>query len=165
MRVVITGGGGFLGGRLEGALLDRGRLSTRTGEAAIERVVLVDVTFADTPAGPRVERVEGDISHPAGGRGAVDGDTTAGVPLAAVVARVIDANTTAVFHLAAIVSGMAEADFDLGMRINLDAMRLLLERCRSLGHCPRFVFTSSVAVYGGELPETVLETTAVQPQT
>ena len=60
--------------------------------------------------------------------------------------------TRASFHLAAIVSGQAEADFDLGMRINLDASRALLETCRALGHRPRVIFTSSVAVYGGDLP-------------
>ena len=41
-----------------------------------------------------------------------------------------------IFHLAAVVSGQAEADFDLGMRINLDASRALLETCRAVGHVP-----------------------------
>ena len=68
-------------------------------------------------------------------------------------------------HLAAIVSGMAEADFDLGMRINVDATRTLLELCRSAGNRPRVVFTSSVAVFGGELPPVLNDTTALNPQT
>ena len=79
--------------------------------------------------------------------------------------QVIDRETTTVFHLAAIVSGMAEADFDLGMRINVDGTRLLLEVCRAAGTRPRVVFTSSVAVFGGRLPDVVLDTTAVNPQT
>ncbi|MFP3648143.1 NAD-dependent epimerase/dehydratase family protein, partial [Paraburkholderia sp. SIMBA_054] len=66
-----------------------------------------------------------------------------------VLERAIDGQTAAIFHLAAIVSGQAEADFDLGMRINLDASRLLLDVCRQRGHRPRVLFTSSVAVYGG----------------
>ena len=69
-----------------------------------------------------------------------------------------------IFHLAAVVSGQAEADFDLGMRINLDASRALLETCRAVGHMPRVVFTSSVAVYGGDLPDIVLDGTALNPQ-
>jgi nucleoside-diphosphate-sugar epimerase len=77
---------------------------------------------------------------------------------------VIDDQTSAIFHLAAIVSGQAEADFDLGMRINLDASRLLLETCRQRGHRPRVLFTSSVAVYGGALPEVVQDDTALNPQ-
>jgi nucleoside-diphosphate-sugar epimerase len=78
---------------------------------------------------------------------------------------VIDGGTSAAFHLAAIVSGMAEADFELGMRINLDASRLLLEACRAAGHGPRLVFASSIAVYGGAPSETMHDTTALVPQT
>jgi nucleoside-diphosphate-sugar epimerase len=62
------------------------------------------------------------------------------------------------------VSSQAEADFDLGMKVNFDATRLILERARALNHRPRVVFTSSVAVFGGTLPETVLDTTATTPQ-
>src|SRR5204863_9652627 len=76
----------------------------------------------------------------------------------------LDANTSSMFHLAAIVSGMAESDFDLGMRINVDATRHLLEVCRSNGNRPRVVFTSSIAVYGGDLPAVPAEETALNPQ-
>jgi nucleoside-diphosphate-sugar epimerase len=81
-----------------------------------------------------------------------------------VLERAVRADTDCVFHLAAIVSGMAEAEFDLGMRVNLDATRTLLEVCRAGGRVPRVVFTSSVAVYGGPLPDVVLDSTAVSPQ-
>jgi nucleoside-diphosphate-sugar epimerase len=54
-----------------------------------------------------------------------------------------------VFHLAALVSGGAEQNFELGTKVNLDATRDLLEACRLAGHRPRFVFASSIAVYGG----------------
>jgi nucleoside-diphosphate-sugar epimerase len=148
MNVVITGGGGFLGRRLTAALFRRGHLRGSGGEdAPIERIVSVDVAHAESASDPRLARVTADISD------------------SQVFGDLIDSGTTSIFHLAAIVSGMAEADFDLGMRINLDATRLLLERCRHVGHRPRIVFTSSVAVYGGELPPMVPEATAVQPQT
>jgi nucleoside-diphosphate-sugar epimerase len=62
------------------------------------------------------------------------------------------------------VSAQAEADFDLGMRVNLDATRTLLDTCRGLRHPPRLVATSSVAVYGGALPDPVTDDTAVRPQ-
>jgi nucleoside-diphosphate-sugar epimerase len=90
----------------------------------------------------------------------VTGDITDG----ALLREVIDADTKSIFHLAAVVSGQAEADFELGMRINLDAPRELLEVCRAVGHKPKVVFTSSVAVYGGKLPEVVQDTTALNPQ-
>jgi nucleoside-diphosphate-sugar epimerase len=54
-----------------------------------------------------------------------------------------------VFHLASLVSGGAEQNFELGTKVNLDATRDLLEACRLAGHCPKFIFTSSIAVYGG----------------
>jgi nucleoside-diphosphate-sugar epimerase len=81
------------------------------------------------------------------------------------VPRVIAPGTDAVFHLAAVVSGEAEADTDLGYRVNLDGTRAVLDACRALGSCPRLVFASSLAVYGGQLPEIVGEDTPLTPQT
>ena len=103
MHVVITGGAGFLGGKLATALLARGTLTDALGRArAIERITLVDIARAK-PADPRVVSVAGDLADPA------------------LVARAIDAGTDSVFHLAAVVSGEAESDFDLGWRVNFDA--------------------------------------------
>lgn len=147
MKVLITGGAGFLGKRLARRLLELGSLTGADGgKRQIEQLVLLDVVAAEGFHDPRVRVVTGDIA-----------DT-------ALLDSVIDADTVSVFHLAAIVSGQAEADFDLGMRINLDASRQLLDVCRSRGHTPRVVFTSSVAVYGGALPDTVLDTTALNPR-
>src|SRR4051812_29281524 len=68
-----------------------------------------------------------------------------------------------VFHLASLVSGGAEANFELGTKVNLDATRDLLEACRLAGHCPKFVFASSIAVYGGDLPDVVTDETPPLP--
>jgi len=68
-----------------------------------------------------------------------------------------------VFHLAALVSGGAEQNFELGMKVNLDATRDLLEACRLTAQRPRFIFASSIAVYGGRLPEPVSDETAPAP--
>ncbi|HEX9179054.1 MAG TPA: D-erythronate dehydrogenase [Burkholderiales bacterium] len=147
MKIVITGGAGFLGRRLARRLLEQGKLTDSQGRKRdIREIVLVDMAAPEGLDDPRLRALTGDISDPE------------------LLKRAIDAETASVFHLAAVVSGQAEADFDLGMRINLDASRLLLETCRRLGHKPRVVFTSSVAVYGGALPETVLDSTALNPQ-
>ncbi|WP_250534861.1 D-erythronate dehydrogenase [Caballeronia sp. AZ10_KS36] len=146
MKILITGGAGFLGQRLAKRLLARGTLDGQPGT----EVLLLDVARpadASLLADSRVRAETGDIAE------------------RAVLERCIDGETRAVFHLAAIVSGQAEAEFDLGMRINLDASRTLLDVCRASGHAPRVVFTSSVAVYGGVLPDIVQDDTALNPQT
>ena len=147
MKILITGGAGFLGQRLARKLLERGTLALDGGKPqTITQIDLLDVVKADALQDPRVRAFVGDIADPA------------------VLRQAIGTGTRAIFHLAAIVSGQAEADFDLGMRINLDASRALLETCRALGHKPRVIFTSSVAVYGGNLPDTVRDDTALNPQ-
>ena len=147
MKVLITGGAGFLGQRLARQLLAQGQLTDSHGQLqTISELVLVDVVAAHDFNDVRVKVVTGDIA---------DG---------ALMRATINTQTTSIFHLAAIVSGQAEADFELGMRINLAASRLLLDICRELGHKPKVVFTSSVAVYGGKLPDVVQDTTALNPQ-
>ncbi len=146
MNVLITGGAGFLGLQLARLLLQRGTLNLDGRAVAFDRLTLLDVVAPQGLDDARVRVVTGDLSDPA------------------VLAQAIDAGTGAIFHLAAVVSGQAEADFELGMRVNLDASRALLETCRVAGHKPRVLFTSSVAVYGGELPPVVQDTTALNPQ-
>ena len=148
MHVLITGGAGFLGRAVATELLRRGTLSGPGGGNTIDRLILADVVSATGfEHDRRVQSLVGDITAPG------------------FLQQAITHETTAVFHLAAVVSGQAEADFDLGMRVNLDGTRTLLEVCRDAGHRPRVVFASSVAVYGGELPDVVLDSTPLTPQT
>ncbi len=147
MRIVITGGAGFLGSRLARALLAHGLLTDARGEAReVRELVLVDVVRA-TVADPRVTVATGDLTDPT------------------LIERVVTPGTDSVFHLAAVVSGQAEAEFDVGMRVNLDVTRALLERCRRLAKPPKFVFASSLAVFGGPLPDPVPDDAPVMPQT
>ena len=147
MHIVITGGAGFLGSRLARQLLKRGQLTGSDGkQQTISRITLLDVVAAQGFDDARIESVVGDIAD------------------AAVIERVINKDTQSIFHLAAIVSGHAEADFELGMKINFDATRIILERARTLGSKPRVVFTSSVAVFGGELPAQVPDNALLMPQ-
>jgi nucleoside-diphosphate-sugar epimerase len=140
MRVVITGGCGFLGRRLALHLLER---------RDVDELVLFDNVSSALPfpADRRLRLVTGDIA---------DRDTVRGV---------VAPGTRSVFHLAAVVSGEAEADTDLGYRVNLDGTRAVLDACRALGTCPRVIFASSLAVYGGALPPSVGDDTPLTPQT
>ena len=140
MKVLITGGGGFLGSRLARALVKRGELGGRE----ISGITLLDNAFPMAVAG--CEAIAGDLGHDA------------------VLERAVAKDTAAVFHLAAVVSGAAEADFDLGMRVNLDGTRRLLEKLRRCAAAPRVVFASSVAAFGGELPEVLDDLTTPRPQ-
>ena len=147
MKILITGGAGFIGQRLAKRLLQVGMLKNARGiEEPIDHLVLLDMVPANDFSDPRVTVVTGDIS---------DAD---------VLKRTLDTETCSIFHLAAVVSSQAEADFDLGMRINIDSLRLLLETCRRLGQSPKVIFTSSVAVYGGKLPDVVQDDTALNPK-
>lgn len=140
MKILVTGAAGFLGQRVAQALLDR-----PAGWPAITRVIAVD----RVPCGfddPRVDARVGSIED------------------AAFIDTVVDADVDVIYHLAAVLSGEAEASFDLGVRVNVDATRHLLERCRTLGRAPRLVFASTIAVFGGPLPDVVPEDMALRPQ-
>jgi nucleoside-diphosphate-sugar epimerase len=148
MHVVITGAAGFIGRKLAGALLARGALETGSSRQAIERLTLFDVTHAEgLSEDARVTSIAGDITD-----------------LAAVHQAIRD-DVGGVFHLAAIVSANAEEDFDLGMRVNLEGTRNVLQACRALPEPARLVFASSVAVYGGDMPEVLDDGTILTPQT
>ncbi|MFB7933843.1 D-erythronate dehydrogenase [Streptomyces sp. NPDC056039] len=151
MRIVITGGFGFLGREITDTLLR----SRTLGGAPIDRLVLTDrFVPAEAPqaADPLVEVVRGDLVE----------------CLDEVFAEPVDV----LIHLAAAVSAECEADFDLGMSANLDTTRALLEAARaqsaSGGPTPRLVFSSSVAVYGSDpvlpLPPVVSESTLPTPR-
>jgi nucleoside-diphosphate-sugar epimerase len=146
MKVLITGGGGFIGYKLALKLLERGELTgPEEKSTAIRQIKLFDAAFPPK-TDPRLVCLRGDIATAQG------------------LDEALDPDTRSVFHLAAVVSGGAEADFDLGYRVNLDGTRQLLERCRRLEHPPRFLFASSVAVFGGELPEVLDDETTPNPR-
>src|SRR5690349_12006273 len=147
MNVVITGGAGFLGTRLARKLVERNTLTDASGRAReIASITLLDVVPAPPLPDKRVRSIVGDL-----------GD-------AALLEQAVPRDTDCVFHLAAVVSGQAEAEFDVGMRVNLDATRALLERCRKLTAPPKLVFTSSLAVFGGPVPDPVPDDAPLMPQ-
>jgi nucleoside-diphosphate-sugar epimerase len=128
MKITILGGGGFLGKKLAARLAKDGAL----GGKPITGLTLFDLAapMAIDAAFP-VHCLGGDVADPE------------------AVAAAIPAGTEVVFHLAAVVSAAAEADFDLGMKVNLHGTLAVLAACRALGTRPRVIFTSSVASFGG----------------
>ncbi len=145
MQVLITGGAGFLGQQLAKRLLAAGHVDLDGISHPIDRLLAFDVN-AGAFSHPKLEYATGDIADPE------------------CVRKLVFADTGVVIHLAAVVSGTAEADFDLGMRVNLDGTRAVLEACRASGAVPRFLFASSVASFGVPLPDVVTDATTPIPQ-
>ncbi len=131
MQITILGGAGFLGRKLARHLATHGRL----GDNGV--IGLVSFDFVDThrwlDADFPVKRLVGDIAE--------------------LPAEAIPPGTDVIFHLAAVVSAQAEADYNLGMRVNLHGTEALIGACRRIaeagGKPPRVVFTSSIATFSG----------------
>ncbi|MCG8356606.1 MAG: NAD-dependent epimerase/dehydratase family protein [Kiloniellales bacterium] len=151
MKVVITGGTGFIGRRLARRLLDLGALTGPSGQAEeIDSLLLFDMAAPDMPEldDPRVAVVTGEIAD------------------REQVFALVDRDDISVFHLASVVSGGGEKDFDLAIRVNLTGGQNVLEALRARASAPRLVFASSIAVFGGAaMPESVGDTTKQTPQT
>nr|WP_315428970.1 NAD-dependent epimerase/dehydratase family protein [uncultured Albidiferax sp.] len=140
MRIVVTGAAGFVGNALVQRLLKFGLAGQ-----AVDQLVLMDLAFSTPPSDARVTHFGGSIADPA------------------LRQRALADPVDVVFHLASCPGGLAEKNYALGRSINLDASLGLLEDLRTQPRPPRFVFASSVAVYGAHLPAVVDEATQPAP--
>jgi nucleoside-diphosphate-sugar epimerase len=151
MKVLITGGLGFLGRQLAKLILKKGQI-TNPVTGSLEKVtslVLFDlVPVTSKPAGlddPRVTIKSGDITNRATCMDLVEKDM-------------------AVFHLAGIMSGQGEADFDLCMRVNFEGSRNFMEAVRAQGQCGRLIFAATGASFGETDSPTVSDRTKLLPK-
>jgi len=146
MRVLITGAAGFLGRRLTAALIARGELAASDGTVrAISSLCLADIVEAPVPDAPfPVDTAVGDLS-----------DTSFASALAS-------GGFDSIFHLAALLTIDAERDPGHAYRVNTGALITLLERAERR---PKLVFASSIAVFGGALPDTVDDAHVQEPTT
>ena len=146
MHVLVTGAAGMIGRKFVERVAREGRLA----KAPVERMTLTDVVAPTPPkAGFKMEARADDIA-------------AAGVSEALVKER-----PELILHLAAIVSGEAESDFEKGYRVNLQGTHQLLEAVRKIGdgYKPRFVFASSIAVFGAPFPEVIPDEFHLTPLT
>ena len=147
MHILITGAAGMIGRKLTARLIAAKALNDRP----LERLTLLDVSAPQRPESfsAHVKTMGADIADDASARAAI-----ADWP-------------DVIFHLAAVVSGEAELDFEKGVHVNFDGSRALLEAVRALGngYRPRFVFTSSIAVFGAPFPDSIPDDFALTPLT
>ena len=148
MKILITGGGGMLGQKLIAGLAKVGSLNGKK----IESITVVDAYKQSQALDGFDFKITSKIV-----------DITDRKECDAMIADKPDV----IFHLAAIVSGEAESDFEKGYRVNVDGMRNLFEAIRLISndYCPRVVFTSSVAVYGGPYLDVADDNFILQPAT
>lgn len=142
MRILVTGGRGFIG-----RVLTHELLSGRHGLPDVTEVVVLDVAPGPGAAETRVRHVVGDATE------------------AALLAETCATPFDLVFALGATLTQDAERDFDLGLAVNVQGFLRLIEACRRQAAAPRLVFTSSIAAFGGPLPETVEDDWPRTPQT
>lgn len=166
MRVIITGGCGFLGQMLARNILKKGSLisHSQSGEETeheVTDIVLADVSSPTEMLFPElnskiVRVVLGSVSE-----------------LAFCQSLFSDAGACSVFHLGAVMSGQGEADFDLCLSVNLMGTMNMLASARScLAPRPRFILVSAGATLGSGAPtdfvsknDTVGDATRATPHT
>ncbi|MBH96611.1 MAG: NAD-dependent epimerase [Gammaproteobacteria bacterium] len=149
-RIVVTGGGGFLGQRLIGELLESDRWVINGDHVSIESLCVIDRVIPEHFRARGVETIEGDL-------------------LSIIRERhEIFEGVDAVIHLASAVSGECEADLELGLEVNLNAGMALGRRLAQENNKPLLVFSSSLAVYGGTpdfpLPPVITDDIRPNPQ-
>ncbi|MEJ2624337.1 MAG: SDR family oxidoreductase [Pseudolabrys sp.] len=147
MHILITGAAGMIGRKLTARLVKDGSLNNQQ----IDRLTLIDVVAPEKPAGfaGQVTATVGDVSVPGAAPQAIAG------------------RPDVIFHLAGVVSGEAETDLEKGYRVNLDGGRTLLDAVRlaSGDYHPKFIFTSSIAVFGAPFPDTIPDDFHLTPLT
>ena len=143
MRILITGAGGFVGRALVARLLDGAPVGGSGGTDC--KLALLDQRLDDLPGDRNVTKFAGDL-----------GDR-------ALIETAIGRGVDCVFHLASIPGGTAESNFELGLRVNLEGTVGLLEALRKSGSVPRYVFASTIGVYGVPMPDVIDEDTVPEP--
>lgn len=134
MRILVTGAAGMIGRKLVERLARLGSLRGQT----IDAFDLHDIVPAEVPeTEAAVDILASDLAR------------------AGVAEELVAAKPDVIFHLAGVVSGEAEANFELGYRVNLDGTRALFDAIRASGQGPRVVFTSSIAVFGAPFPDVI----------
>jgi nucleoside-diphosphate-sugar epimerase len=105
-----------------------------------------DVVATDRRLPPNIDGIAGDLSEPG------------------FAERLVAGGCQALIHLATIPGGAAEQDPDLAWRVNVDATRRLVDAVVAGGPGARFVYASSIAVFGEPLPTAIDDESEIAPR-
>lgn len=147
MRILILGGGGFLGQKLTAQLVSERNIMVLGQMRTITTIHLLDKSWPQ-------ERINNSLLE----------YTTGDITDEDILLEALQRLPEVIFHLAAGVSGEAEKNFTLGMEVNLYANLRMLDMIKRLNHVPVLVFASSVAAFGGDPTQTVRDNTIPWPQ-
>jgi nucleoside-diphosphate-sugar epimerase len=141
MNVLLTGANGFVGRALVRRLLQE---PAALGQP-LSRLLLIDTRFEHAADDPRVLQLAGSIADPA------------------LLHHALEHGVDVAFHLASVPGGSAEAHYELGRQVNLDATLKLFELLAEQAKPPVVVFSSSIAVFGAARPDPVRADTPPRP--
>lgn len=126
INCIITGAGGFIGQALASALLD---------DPLVSKLTLTDVFEPSLPVTKSKSSAETRC---------LGADLTS----LETCKSLFTPNLNLIYILHGIMSGAAEADFDLGLKVNLDSTRQILDVLREINPGVKVIYPSSLAVYG-----------------
>ncbi|KAK1706255.1 NAD dependent epimerase/dehydratase [Colletotrichum lupini] len=135
-EILVTGAAGFVGQALVSALIKSDPSATLTITDVIEPPIPADVAGESN----KINSLKADLTDPA------------------AVSSLLSRQFSAVYLLHGLMSGGAEANLDLGLKVNLDSVRAVLDHLRNDYPGTTVVFTSSCAVYGPRQPVIESET-------
>ncbi len=144
MKIIITGGSGFLGSKLTQKLLNSDTKNV------IDKIIIMDVIepfYFSEKIDSRISFVKSDLTE------------------LKQIKDILKNNIDTIFHLASVVSADAEENLDKAMKVNVVGILNLLNACRDITTSPKFIFTSSFAAFGGSsMPDNVNDNTKIVPQ-
>lgn len=141
-QILITGAAGFIGQLL----------ATRLLSSSEYHLILTDIIEPEIPKG---------VKHPENAK-TIKADLLDPSSLSTLIPPSVTLDAIYIFH--GIMSSGAESMFDLGMSVNVDSTRQLLDHLRTLSKPTRVIYASSQAVYGLPLPSVVTDEVTPTPQ-
>ncbi|PVH74610.1 NAD(P)-binding protein [Cadophora sp. DSE1049] len=141
MNILITGAGGFIGQALVAALL----LDPSVTNLTLTDIVEPQIPIKHGNTTTKIHSIKADLTDKA------------------ACEKLFISQLTTVYLVHGLMSGAAEANLNLGLRVNIDSTRYILDVLRKVKPGIRVVFPSSLAAFGPSEGKLVTEATMPSP--